>query len=231
MITPDIVTIAEGWFLMGSMEGQENEQPCHRVWIDSFGMGRFPVTNREYKRFLEAARKQPPPLFSDPIFANPDQPVVAVTWDDASAYCAWLSDQMNASFRLPTEAEWERAARDGLEAARYPWGDKPPAATFVGCSPETGGPAKIGVNAPNGFGLYDMSENVHEWCADWYDPGYYFHSPERNPPGPALGQRRVSRGGSWRHRIQYSRCAARSSLPPGFQYADYGFRIAQSVAS
>ena len=231
MIAPDIVTIPGGWFLMGSIQGQENEQPCHRVWVDSFGIGRFPVTNHEYKTFIEATQKQPPPLFLNSIFSDPEQPVVAVSWEDAAAYCAWLSQQRNASFRLPTEAEWERAARGGLEAALYPWGDEPPSANFVGCNPETGGPAKIGVNASNGFGLYDMSENVHEWCADWYDYRYYSHSPDRNPRGPAFGQRRVSRGGSWRHRIQYSRCAARSSLPPAFKYADYGFRIAATIMS
>ena len=231
MIAPDVVTIPGGWFLMGSIKGQENEQPCHRVWVDSFGIGRFPVTNHEYKTFIEATQKQSRPLFLNSIFSDPEQPVVAVSWEDAAAYCAWLSQQRNASFRLPTEAEWERAARGGLEAALYPWGDEPPSANFVGCNPETGGPAKIGVNAPNGFGLYDMSENVHEWCVDWYDYRYYSHSPDRNPRGPAFGQRRVSRGGSWRHRIQYSRCAARSSLPPAFKYADYGFRIAATLMS
>ena len=231
MFPPDIATIPGGWFLMGSVQGQENEQPCHRVWVDSFGIGRFPITNHEYTKFIEATRKQPPPFFLNPIFSDPEQPVVGVSWEDAVAYCAWLREQGHASLRLPTEAEWERAARGGLEGALYPWGDEPPPQTFVGADPESGGPAKIGVNAPNGFGLYDMSENVHEWCADWYDYGYYSHSPERNPRGPAFGQRRVSRGGSWRHRIQYSRCAARSSLPAAFKYADYGFRIAQSVAS
>ena len=229
MVTPDIGTIPGGWFLMGAMEGQENERPCHRVWVDPFGMGRFPVSNHEYKKFIEATQKQPPPFFFDPTYSDPDQPVVGVSWEDAVAYCAWLSDQTKAIFRLPTEAEWERAARGGLESATYPWGDESPAATFVGCDPETGGPAKIGANAPNGFGLYGMSENVHEWCADWYDYKYYSYSPERNPRGAALGERRVSRGGSWRHRIQYSRCAARSSLPAGFQYADYGFRIALTL--
>src|SRR5262249_37025017 len=161
---------------------------------------------------IEATPKEPPPLFLNPSFSDPEQPVVGVSWEDAVAYCAWLSEQRHVSLRLPTEAEGERAARGGLEVALYPWGDEPPPATVVGANPESDGPAKVGVNAPNGFGLYDMSENVHEWCADWYDYRYYSHSPERNPRGPAFGRRRVSRGGSWRHRIQYSRCAARSSL-------------------
>src|ERR1044072_1180704 len=231
MFPPDIATIPGGWFLMGSVQGQENEQPCHRVWVDSFAIGRFPITNHEYTKFIKATRKHPPPFFLNPIFSDPEQPVVGVSWEDAVAYCAWLSEQVHASLRLPTEAEWERAARGGLAGGLYPWGDEPPPQTVVGAEPQSGGPAKIGVNAPNGFGLYGMSENVHEWCADWYDYGYYSDSPERNPRGPAFGQRRVSRGGSWRHRIQYSRCAARSSLPPDFKYADYGFRLAQSVAS
>jgi len=86
MIAPDVVIIPDGWFLMGSIQGQENEQPCHHVWVDRFGIGRFPVTNREYKKFLDATQKQPPPFFLDPIFSDPEQPVVAVSWDDAVAY-------------------------------------------------------------------------------------------------------------------------------------------------
>jgi formylglycine-generating enzyme required for sulfatase activity len=84
----------------------------------------------------------------------------------------------------------------------------------------------VGANEPNGFGLFDMSEGVHEWCSDYYDYSYYSYSPERNPQGAASGTRRSSRGGSWRHKIKFSRCAARSSLPPSFRYADYGFRVA-----
>jgi formylglycine-generating enzyme required for sulfatase activity len=100
---------------------------------------------------------------------------------------------------------------------------------FSGVNSETGGPARVGINQPNDFGLFDMSEGVHEWCSDWYDYNYYQTSPERNPQGPQTGRRRSSRGGSWRHRIKFSRCAARSSLPPSFQYADYGFRVALTI--
>ena len=193
-----------------------------------FGIGRFPVTNHEYKTFIEATQKQSPPLFLNSIFSDPEQPVVAVSWEDAAAYCAWLSQQRKASFRLPSEAEWERAARGGLEAALYPWGDEPPSDNFVGCNPETGGPAKIGVNAPNGFGLYDMSENVHEWCADWYEKEYYGHSPEQNPAGPDHGVRRAARGGAWRHANTICRVTLRSGLDPSFRYNDFGFRLARS---
>jgi sulfatase modifying factor 1 len=229
-ITTDVVVIPSGSFLMGCERGQENERPCHRVWVDGFGLGRFPVTNGEYKTFVEENQAPAPPFVSDPIFANADQPVVGVSWDDAIAYCRWLGDRIGEEFRLPTEAEWERAARGGREGALYPWGDEPPwEKHLAGCDPETGGPARVGVNEPNGFGIYDMSENVHEWCSDYYDYNYYNYSTERNPRGPTVGQRRASRGGSWRHRIKFSRCSARSSLPPSFKYADYGFRLAMTL--
>jgi formylglycine-generating enzyme len=226
----NVVIIPSGEFLMGSEQGQENERPCHRVWVDSFGIGRFPVTNREYGEFLTATSTVPPPFWRDPLFSDPDQPVVGVSWNEASAYCRWLRERFGATFRLPTEAEWERAARGGRAGAQYPWGDEPPAEkSYIGCDPATGGPLRVGANDPNGFGLYDMSEGLHQWCSDFYDYDYYRSSPERNPQGPAAGQRRSSRGGSWRHRIKFSRCAARSSLPPAFHYADYGFRVALTM--
>jgi formylglycine-generating enzyme len=225
-----IEIIPSGWFLMGSERGQENERPCHRVWLDSFGIGKYPVTNREYAKFVAGTQKSPPPFWRDAIFSDPEQPVVGVSWDEASNYCHWLSGTSGETFRFPTEAEWERAARGGREGAQYPWGDEPPEEKcFAGSNEETGGPLRVGVNEPNGFGLYDMSEGVHEWCSDFYDYNYYRFSPERNPQGPESGQRRASRGGSWRHRIKFSRCAARSSLPPSFQYADYGFRLAVTI--
>ena len=227
---PDIVVIPAGCFWMGSESGHENEMPRHRVWLDHFGLGRFPVTNREYRIFVEAGQASPPPFWDDAIFSDPVQPVVGVSWDEATMYCKWLSQQMGKEFRLPTEAEWERAARGGLESALYPWGDEPPwERPYAGYDQKTGGPERVGVNTPNDFGLYDMSEGVHEWCRDYYDSLYYRYAPERNPRGPSSGQRRVSRGGSWRHQIKFSRCAARSSLPANFKYADYGFRVALTL--
>jgi len=224
---PDIVSIQGGFFLMGSAHGPENEMPLHEVWIDSFGIGRFPVTNREFKIFVDETSAPAPPFWSDPMFSNSAQPVVGVSWNDAMAYCEWLKQRSRKNFRLPTEAEWERAARGQREGRLYPWGDEPPSQRpFAGYDLKTGGPEQVGVNPPNDFGLHDMSEGVHEWCSDYYDPGYYRYSPVRNPGGPCSGQRRASRGGSWRHRIKFSRCAARSSLPPTFKYADYGFRLA-----
>ena len=215
---------------MGSDVGQENERPVHCVWLDSFAIGKYPVTHREYKIFVEATGGTAPPFCAEPIFIGPQLPVVGVTWDEAVAYCRWLSEQSGKSFRLPTEAEWERAARGGRAGALYPWGDDAPETRpFAGYDPITGGPAPVGANEPNGFGLFDMSEGVHQWCSDYYDYNYYSISPERNPQGAASSQRRASRGGSWRHQIKFSRCAARSSLPPSFRYSDYGFRVALTL--
>ncbi len=226
----EMVVIPEGAFLMGSEDGADNEKPVHRVWVDSFMIGKFPVTHAQYKIFFAETDSPEPSFWSEEMFSHPDKPVVGTSWHDAVAYCDWLSRRAGHRFRLPTEAEWERAARGQSEGKKYPWGDEPPwERPFSGYDLETEGPQRVGLNEPNEFGLYDMSEGVHEWCSDYYDPGYYRNSPERNPQGPPSGQRRASRGGSWRHRIKFSRCAARSSLNPSFKYADYGFRVAMNI--
>jgi formylglycine-generating enzyme len=214
---PALVVIKGTRFMMGSEDGAENERPVHRVWVDTFEIAAYPVTNAEYAPFA------PPPLRDDPLFSHPDQPVVSVSWNDAVRYCDWLSDITGRRFRLPFEAEWECAARGGVEGKRYPWGDD----ELSGYATRSlNGPEVVGQRPPNAFGLYDMCENVHEWCGDWYASDYYSVSPDRNPQGPPAGSRRVSRGGSWRHQIKISRCAARSSIPPDLHYADYGFRMA-----
>jgi formylglycine-generating enzyme required for sulfatase activity len=113
-----------------------------------------------------------------------------------------------------------------MEQKEFPWGDGAPQALPDYATRWQTGPEFVGHYAANAFGLYDICENVHEWCSDWYDANYYAISPERNPCGPATGQRKASRGGSWRHHVKVSRCSARSSIPPEFRYADYGFRVA-----
>jgi len=211
---------------MGSEAGQDCERPIHRVWVDSFFMAACQVTNADYARFLLATKTAPPPFWNDPHFNDPQQPVVAVSWFEATAYCEWLSQVTGRHFRLPTEAEWERAARGGADGNLYPWGDAPPQ-SLPDCELRwKTGPERVQQFPPNAFGLFNMCDNVHEWCSDWYDPNYYASSPQRNPRGPESGTRRASRGGSWRHHIKVSRCSARSSIPPDFQYADYGFRVA-----
>lgn len=225
-LAPLMRPIPEGWFLMGCDAGRDDEKPAHRVWVGAFELAAFQTTNTGYARFLQATNHARPPLWDDPNFNHPEQPVVAVSWFDAVAYCEWLSRALGKQFRLPTEAEWERAARGGAEGELYPWGDAEPETLPNYATRWKDGPETVGLYAPNPYGLYNLGDNVHEWCADWYDPNYYAVSPERSPQGPPSGSRRASRGGSWRHHIKVTRTAARSSIPPEFKYADYGFRVA-----
>jgi len=213
---------------MGDDSGELDERPAHHVRVDGFLLARFPVTNREYAQYLEETGAASPRFWHDPRFAEALQPVVGVSWFEAVAYCERLTKQLDKRCRLPTEAEREWAARGGLDAARYPWGEQEPA--LVGpWAPGRHGqdrPLPVSEAAPNGYGLCHMGDNVHEWCSDWWDAGYYAVSPVDNPLGPANGERRASRGGAWRHHLKFSRCSARSSLPPALRYNDYGFRIA-----
>ena len=194
---------------MGQNDGRDDERPAHRVTVSPFRMARCQVTNADYAAFRKIE------------FTGAALPVVSVSWLDAVAYCDWLAGQWNLPVRLPTEAEWEFAARGGFPQRLYPWGDTLPA---IEADRWRDGPEPVGRGEPNGFGLFDMCQNVHEWCSDWYDPLYYAVADAVNPQGPERGVRRASRGGAWRHHIKFSRCAARSSIPPDFRYADYGFR-------
>jgi formylglycine-generating enzyme required for sulfatase activity len=226
-LEPDMMAIPAGDFLMGSDIAQENERPVHRVWVSGFAIGTFPVSNREYARFLRAVGYRVPPSWNVSVLNHPDQPVVSVSWFDAVAYCHWLQEVIGKPYRLPTEAEWERAARGGMEQQRYPWGDELPLWMHPYGRGEAGEqPAMVGHDPPNGYGLHNMGDLVHVWCSDWYAADYYQWSPVANPQGPATGVRRTSRGGSWRHRLKVTRCAARSSLPPDRTFTDYGFRVA-----
>ena len=209
---------------MGSDSHHTWERPRHRVFTDAFAIAAITVTRREYERFLSVTGHIPPRGWMDSNFADPEQPVVGVSWFDAQAYCDWLSAATSTPYRLPTEAEWERACRGGREDTEFAWGNEDPESIEYYCD-EWKAPRPACGGRQNGFGLYHMGDNVHEWCLDWYDPQYYDASPEMNPAGPPSGARRVSRGGSWRHRVKASRNAHRSSLPPEFRYTDYGFRL------
>jgi len=227
-IEPQLISIPGAWFLMGSASGQDCERPVHRVWINAFLLAATQVTNAEYQRFVHASSYDAPPFWDDANFSHPQQPVAGVSWFDADRYCQWLSSQTGRRYRLPTEAEWERAARGDFEQKDFPWGNDPPQSLPDYATRWQTGPESVARDAPNSFGLYNICDNVHEWCSDWYSPNYYVASPERNPRGPAEGLRKASRGGSWRHHVKVARCSARSSIPPDFHYADYGFRLACS---
>lgn len=211
---------------MGSRDGRPDEQPVHAVTLGPFEVAITPITRAQYAPFVRDGAA-PPPQWDDPAFSAPDQPVVAVTWFEAVAFAEWLTRRDGRTWRLPTEAEWERAARGGVEQAATAWGVGVPVEEV----PEgpLGGPWPVGRGTANGYGLFDMGTIVHEWCGDWYAAGFYAGSPTHDPRGPEEGERRASRGGSWRHHVRWSPPAARSSLPPEFRYTDYGFRLVREV--
>jgi formylglycine-generating enzyme len=229
ILEPIMVRVPEGWFEMGCATGRDDEKPVHRVWVDVFEMGAYQVTNEEYRCFVAATGASEPMNWKGENFDDPRMPVVGASWHEAVSYCEWLGGASGKHYRLPSEAEWERAARGGAEGLLYPWGDAAPEMVADYGKRWKLGPERVGLYAGNAYGIYNLGDNVHEWCADWYDDGYYAQSPERNPQGPVSGSRRASRGGSWRHHIRVTRTAARSSIPPEFHYADYGFRVARSV--
>jgi formylglycine-generating enzyme required for sulfatase activity len=217
-VWPETVLIPAGEFVMGDENGRPDERPAHIVHVDAFRVALTPVTNAQYRAFLASTGHTEPKFWSDARFNADDQPAVGITWDDGVAYCDWLSAATGARWRLPTESEREKAAR-GAGDADGPE-DWPEQGRFAQDAPWA-----VGLSRPNGYGLFDMTYNVHEWCSDWYGAEYYRVSPRDNPRGPETGTRRASRGGAWRHQVKVNRVSARSSLPPSFEYNDYGFRV------
>jgi formylglycine-generating enzyme len=223
----DMVRVPGGTFSMGQADGGDDERPVHLVTVAPFRLCRFQTTNAHYDAFRKATSREKSEYRDRPEFSQSTHPVVAVNWFDAAAFFRWLSAEWKMRLRLPTEAEWEFAARGGSEGQPFPGGDAPRP-----CPPGRwkAGPEPVAGGEPNAYGLFDICENVCEWCSDWYDAGYYAVSPAANPPGPPHGRRRSSRGGAWRRHSKMARCAARFSLPPEFRHSDYGMRIAADIA-
>jgi len=208
---------------MGSYDGSDDEKPVHTVYLDAFYIDIYEVTNAQYEKFMDATGHNAPIHWDDPDFNVYNLPVVGVSWYDAMAYAEW------AGKRLPTEAEWEKAARGGLVGKKFPWGNSFSYNHANGGGSSWNGPAPVGRLLANGYGLYDMAGNVKEWCFDWYTQNYAI-SPTRNPRGPSSGAKRVIRGGSFRNNIgqlsNYCRLARGNPSHSGF---DIGFRCVQDM--
>jgi sulfatase modifying factor 1 len=225
---PEWIAVPGGAFWMGGGP-RDNENPRHQVRLRPFLFARAQVTREEYQLFLDATGHPAPPFWDDPAFAHPRMPAVGPSWEDARAFCDWLGEQLGSAVRLPSEAEWEHAAKAGREVI-WPWGDDPPESLTDYGRRWQGGPEPVDAYpSVHPLGFLGLGENVHEWCRDWYDARYYEVSPQEDPCGPAQGTRRASRGGSWRHDIKVSRCAARSAIAPVLRYNDYGFRLAADL--
>jgi formylglycine-generating enzyme len=230
--------IPGGFYLMGSPPEEAgrywHEGPQHKVQLSAFYITDKEITNAQYAQFLIFTGHPPPLYWLDKNLNTPEQPVVGVTWHDAVAFGKWLSKVTGEEYRLPTEAQWEAAARGGLLGKPFPWGDQPPEQGRRFLANYNPNPydkdgflnsAPVGSFPPNGFGLFDMAGNVAEWCGDWYDPTYYASSQEENPGGPASGTYRIIRGGSWYARARELRCAARQFYRPSRGDGFIGFRL------
>jgi len=224
---PETVLIKGGTFMMGSNDGDSDEKPVHRVTMDELYIGKYEVTNAQYKAFVDASGYDGSgDADSDYLkhfrgqsnmSTNDNHPIVWVSWKNAVAYCRWLSEQTGKKYRLPTEAEWEYACRGGT-STRYSFGDSESTLGEYAWYRDNAGSKthEVGSKKPNAWGLYDMHGNVWEWCADCYDKDYYSKSPEVDPRGPTSGQYRVLRGGSWLNIPRYLRSAVRLRyLPDG----------------
>jgi formylglycine-generating enzyme required for sulfatase activity len=222
----DMVFIPAGEFWMGSDDGDSDEQPRRHVYLDAFWIDKYEVTNALYKRFWESdgqRRGNRVPLYwNDSKWNEPNQPVVGVDWWDAWYYCRW------AGKRLPTEAEWEKAAR-GTDGRRYPWGDQWDSGRANLTENGIGKTVSVG-SYPSGaspYGVQDMAGNVLEWVDDAYDKDYYKQAPSRNPKGPETTGYRVLRGGSWIYHARTLRISDRTFDVSSERYDDVGFRCAQ----
>lgn len=245
-LEPEMVLIPQGAFLMGGSDSEDD--PVQRIILDDYFIGQFEITNVQYKSFCDEAGYPYPDAEWSPdgvrtktdLNEKPDYPVVGINWEDAVAYCGWLKQKTGKSYRLPTEAEWEKAARGGLEQSSYPWGNEELDAEGryrANCGSDSDNDrirkkdgflytAPVGSFPPNGYGIYDTAGNVWEWCADYYERPYDFRSPGTKQPEGS--EKRSMRGGSWFGGPSRMKCATRLWNYPLIRYASTGFRVAMT---
>jgi formylglycine-generating enzyme required for sulfatase activity len=268
----EMVFVEGGCFEMGdpfeqkhALDGDPDEKPVHEVCLDDYYIGRYEVTVGEFREFVEATGYRTDPekdglgcftfepstrwvlervTWDDHTFdQGEDHPVVCVSWNDAAAFAGWKSEREGKVYRLPTEAEWEYAAKSRGEVNhRYPWGDGEPSGNFGDVNLRRAYPdwpwrvweeyddgylhtAPVGSFAPNRLGVYDISGNVWEWVDDWYNGGFYGHSPVRNPRAPRTDNTKIRRGGGWSDDMRHTRIVNRSRNVPLVGRFDLGFRL------
>ncbi len=218
----EFIPVTGGCYQMGDTfgDGSSDEKPAHEVCVDDYYIGKFEVTQGQWRTI----RGNNPSSFSD---CGDNCPVEEVSWNDIQDYIRILNQRTGKTYRLPTEAEWEYAARSGGKSEKYSGGnDLDSVAWYESNAGSQTHP--VGQKQPNGLGIYDMSGNVWEWCQDWYDENYYKSNPKDNPQGPSSGSVRVLRGGSWGYHATYSRAAFRSWFTPDLRSYNVGFRLART---
>jgi eukaryotic-like serine/threonine-protein kinase len=223
------VYVPAGEFQMGSNDGNDNAKPVHTVFLDAFWIDRTEVTNAQYAKCVTAGACTRPvykkSINKNSYYGNPqydNYPVIFVDWNQANDFCGWAGRQ------LPTEAQWEKAAR-GTDGRTYPWGegiDCNKANYKSNCKGDTTAVGSYPLGA-SPYGALDMAGNVGEWAADWYDKNYYQNSLGSNPPGSSSGQYRVVRGGSWDNNVGGARSSDRNGMDPDFRYFTFGFRCSR----
>ena len=220
--------VGESW-----KEYIEWEQPQHTIELSEYSVGKYPITNQEYQAFVREAKYNPPYSWSGDKFPaeKSNHPVVCVSWYDAVAYCKWLGEKTNKNYRLPTEAEWEKGARDG-DGRVYPWGNEFDPKKANTRESNVGETSDVGNFSPQGdspYGCADMVGNVWEWCSDWFKDDEYKQmqgAAIQNPQGPKNGVFRVLHGGSFSNNLWYARCAYRLRHIPNEANFRIGFRVA-----
>ena len=223
-----MVLVPAGEFTMGSEQGDDDEQPVHRVVLDRFYLDTFEVTNGRFAKFVAAIQSEPPWGFADqetPV-VQAERPVRWVNWLEATGYCLW------AGKRLPSEAEWEKAAR-GTDGRTYPWGNEPPTAAHAVFGlkegDETVSPIGNRDAGSSPYGVHDLAGNLYEWVTDWYDDAFYTQPAASNPRGPVEGTTKVQRGGSYINSPYRLRSAFRTKGDPTEHDPHVGFRCAQDA--
>lgn len=230
-IDAPMVEIPAGEFVMGfdGTQALEDERPAHRVWLDAYSMDRYETTTAQYGSFLASTNRPAPWLWRlVDLSQHGDRPVIGVDWSDADAYCRWKGK------RLPTEAEWEKAAR-GTDGRLYPWGSQTPTDKLANFAlgarfsySQVLMPVQSYEQGKSPYGLYQAAGNVWEWVSDWYSADYYQQGPDKNPTGPEQGQFKVLRGGSWSDLPKYLLTYGRFKLPPETRNSYTGFRCAKT---